>query len=264
MIERGGFCSLKEEIKHCNKCLLSETKKNSLPGEGNPESRVMLIAQAPGEKEDEEGMMFVGPTGIALNELLGELEVKRNSLYLTNLVKCMLPNYRRPRQEEIEACSEYLDREIDIVSPEIISPLGYYSTQYICNKYNYPVSDKKEYQENLYGKLFLTQGKKIYPLTHPTALVFDTTDKEKIKKNYAKLKIFLSECKWYEVCPMKRFYERGILDTKWVELYCKGDWQSCVRYEMEENGEEHPDWMLPDGNIEKELKKEAGADTIWK
>jgi len=166
----------------------------------------------------------------------------------------MLPNYRRPRQEEIEACSEYLDREIDIVSPEIISPLGYYSTQYICNKYNYPVSDKKEYQENLYGKLFLTQGKKIYPLTHPTALVFDTTDKEKIKKNYAKLKILLSECKWYPVCPMKRFYSAGMLESKWIELYCKGDWKSCVRYKMEENSEAHPDWMLPDGSIDARLK----------
>lgn len=245
---------MREEIKHCNKCLLSETRKNALPGEGNPEARVMLIAQSPGEKEDEEGRMFVGPTGKVLDELFGKLGIERSNFYLTNLIKCMLLNYRKPRPEEIEACSEYLDREIELINAEIISPLGYYSTQYICNKYDYAVPDKKEGLKNLYGRLFLTRGKKIYPLTHPTALIFDTTDKEKIKKDYAKLKVLLSECKWYNVCPMKRFYSDDILESKWVELYCKGDWKSCVRYEMEEKGEPHPDSMLPDGSIDPRLK----------
>lgn len=250
--------SLKVEIKNCTRCPLSKTRKNALPGEGNPEARVMLVAQAPGEREDEEGRMFIGPTGKVLDEMLGKLDIKRSNLYLTNLVKCMLPNYRKPRQDEIDACSEYLDREIELVDPEIISPLGYYATRYIFDKYDYPVPDKREDLENLYGKLLLTHEKKIYPLTHPTALVFDAQDKEKIKKNYRKLKVFLSECKWYPVCPMKDFYERGILDRTWVELYCKGDWESCVRYAMEENGEPHPDWMLPDGTIDEELKKSRG------
>jgi uracil-DNA glycosylase family 4 len=249
---------MKEQIINCNKCSLSETRKNALPGEGNPKARVTLIAQAPGEKEDEKGEMFVGPTGKALDELLGELSIERNNLYLTNLVKCMLPNYRKPSQEEIDACSEYLDQEINLIEPEIISPLGYYATRYICNKYDYPISGKKEDLENLYGKLLLTQKKKIYPLIHPTALVFDTQDKEKIKKDYRKLKIFLSECKWYQVCPMKDFYEKGILERRWVELYCKGDWENCTRYTMEENGESHPDWMLPDGTTDEELKKSRG------
>lgn len=255
MPDGESLYSMKEEIKNCNKCQLSETRKNALPGEGNPETRVMLVAQAPGEREDEEGKMFVGPTGKVLNELFGEIDIKRSNLYLTNLVKCMPPNYRKPRQDEIDACSEYLDREIELVNPEIISPLGYYATRYIFEKYDYPIPDKKEDLENFYGKLLLTQKKKIYPLTHPTTLVFDSQDKEKIKKNYRKLKVFLSECKWYPVCPMKRFYENGILERKWVKLYCKGDWEGCVRYNMEENGEEHPDWMLPDGSNDMELKR---------
>jgi uracil-DNA glycosylase family 4 len=252
--EAKGLSDLKEKIKNCDKCPLSETRKNTLPGEGNPNARVMLVAQAPGEKENEDGKMFVGPTGKALDELLCELGIERNNLYLTNLIKCMLPNYRKPKQEEIDTCSEYLNQEIKFIDPEVISPLGYYSTQYICNKYNHPVPDKKENLKIFYGKLFLAQEKKIYPLTHPTALVFDTTDKEKMKKDYAKLKVLLSECKWYPVCPMKRFYENGILDGKWVELYCKGDWRSCVRYNMEENGAYHPDWMLPDGSTAPSLK----------
>ncbi len=254
MTKKERLSILKEKIKNCSKCSLFETRKNALPGEGNLKARVMLVAQAPGEKEDEEGRMFVGPTGSALDKLFEELGLKKPDFYMTNLIKCMLPDYRNPKQEEIDACSEYLDREIELIDPEIISPLGYYSTKYICDKYNYTLPDKKEDFKNLYGKLLLTKSKKIYPLIHPTALIFESQDKEKIKKDYGKLKIFLSECKWYPVCPMRRFYENGLLDRSRIELYCKGDWASCVRYKMEEKGEYHPDWMLPDGSIAQELK----------
>jgi uracil-DNA glycosylase family 4 len=254
--EVKGLFALKEKIRICYKCPLSETRKNALPGEGNPNARVMLVAQAPGEKENKDGRMFVGPTGKALYELLGELGIEKNNLYLTNLIKCMLPNYRKPGNEEIDACSKYLNQEIKFIDPEIISPLGYYSTHHILNMHNYSTPGKKEDMENLYGKLILTEKRKIYPLIHPTALVFENTDKEKIKTDYSKLKTLLSECKWYPVCPMKRFYENGLLDRSWIELYCKGDWKSCIRYKMEEKGEYHPDWMLPDGSIDTKLKQE--------
>ncbi len=61
-------------------------------------------------------------------------------------------------------------------------------------------------------------------------------------------------CKWFPVCPMKRFYEQGLLNRKWIENYCQGDWSKCVRYQMEEQGEYHPDNMLPDGTIDESLK----------
>jgi len=63
----------------------------------------------------------------------------------------------------------------------------------------------------------------------------------------------LKECKWYQACPMKTFYEQGKLDKKWIDMYCKGDWDNCVRYMMEERGRFHPDFMLPDGTISEEL-----------
>ncbi len=62
-----------------------------------------------------------------------------------------------------------------------------------------------------------------------------------------------TNCKWYPVCPMKRFYENGRLEKKWIELYCMGNWKSCVRYQFEENGEYHPDNMLPNGEIDGTL-----------
>ena len=253
MPHRADFSVLKDRIENCGMCSLSKTRKHALPGEGNRQARIMLVAQAPGEKEDERGRMFVGPTGRVLDEILWELGLERNNFYLTNLIKCMLPDYRKPKSKEIEACSGYLDREIELLNPGIISPLGYYSTKYICNKYRYTVPDKKGV-ESLYGRLLLANGQKIYPLIHPTALVFDTSDKEKIRTGYAKLKVLLYECKWYYVCPMKRFFQAGILESKWVELYCRGDWESCIRYKMEEEGRSHPDSMLPDGSIDERLK----------
>ena len=63
----------------------------------------------------------------------------------------------------------------------------------------------------------------------------------------------MKDCKWYPVCPMKRFFTEGRLGKEWIEQYCKGDWESCKRYHMEEKGEPHPDWMLPNGTIDENL-----------
>jgi len=71
--------------------------------------------------------------------------------------------------------------------------------------------------------------------------------------DYKKLKILSEDCKWYQVCPMKFFYEQGKLDKKWIEQYCKGNWQDCIRFYKEENGIYHPDNMLPNGEIDESL-----------
>ncbi|MBN2546377.1 MAG: uracil-DNA glycosylase [Spirochaetes bacterium] len=62
------------------------------------------------------------------------------------------------------------------------------------------------------------------------------------------------ECKWYQVCPMKRYYEKGKINAKWINNYCKDKWITCIRYQMEENGKYHPDWILPDGSVDEKLK----------
>ena len=66
--------------------------------------------------------------------------------------------------------------------------------------------------------------------------------------------MFRKECKWFPVCPLRSFYEEGKVDRKWIESYCKGDCKYCIRYQMEESGEPHSDWMLPDGSISEELR----------
>jgi uracil-DNA glycosylase family 4 len=244
---------LNKEIKKCGKCRLSETRINPLCGEGNTNARLMMIAQAPGENEDREGSMFIGPSGEVLDELLNKANISRKEIYMTNLVKCILPGYRKPKQDEIEICSQYLDKEIGIIDPSVLVPLGYYATKYIFTKYDIPLPSKSDFN-GLYCKIFLGGDKKVFPLQHPAAVLYNNSIREKVIKNYCKLNIISVDCKWYQVCPLKRFCESGMLNKEWVGLYCKGDWESCTRYQMEEEGKTHPDWMLPDGSIDEKLK----------
>jgi len=243
---------LNQEIRKCTKCRLSETRNHTLCGEGNLHAKLFLIAQAPGQNEDKEGKMFIGPSGKVLDELFETIGIDKNKLYMTNLIKCMLPKYRKPKQDEIEICSQYVDREIELIDPEVLVTLGYYATKYLFEKYKFSMVAKSEFNE-VYGTLYLTGDRKVLPLQHPAVLLYRLFFREEVIKNYRKLKVVLTECKWYPVCPMKRFYEEGNLSKEWIERYCRGDWESCVRYRMEETGELHPDRMLPDGTLDDEL-----------
>ncbi len=156
------------------------------------------------------------------------------------------------KQDEIETCSYYLNEEIKLINPEILAPLGYYATGYIFQKYDILLPLKAEFS-SIYGGLFLTKDKKILPLPHPASLLYSPDFKQDLMKSYRKLQMLLKDCKWYPVCPMERFYEEGGLDKKWIELYCKRDWQSCIRYQMVEKGKVQPDWMLPDGSLDEKL-----------
>ncbi len=240
---------LNSRIRQCERCQLAETRQQALTGEGNPEAKFFLAALSPGEMEDREGKMFIGPSGRMLDELLKTADIKRQELYISNLIKCNLPQNRKPKMREIEACHIFLDEELKIIQPEFIVPLGFYTSRYILDKYHVESPSAKADFRQLYGKLFYSSGQKIYPIPHPASLLYNPDQLSGTQKKYNKLKIFQNECKWYCCCPMKRFYEQGRLLRKWIELYCHGDWQNCVRYQMEERGEYHPDRMLPDGSI---------------
>ena len=239
---------LNRQIKVCYKCQLSETRNHVLCGEGDPDACIMLVAQAPGEREDMEGRMFIGPSGGILEQLLEKNGIRRDGIYMTNLVKCMLPKYRKPKQVEIDTCSYYLEREIEIVKPEVIATLGHYASRHMLQKYVLDVPTGSAFRE-VYGKLYWTGERKILPLQHPAAVLYNPDMMPVLEGNYHKLQVLWKNCKWYPACPMKRLYEQGRLERRWVELYCKGDWESCVRYKMEEQGEPHSDYMLPDGTI---------------
>jgi DNA polymerase len=103
----------------------------------------------------------------------------------------MLPKYRKPKQDEIEACSQYLNKEIDLINPAILSPLGYYPTKYILEKYGISVPRSKSEFLAVYGKVFQTENKKILPLAHPATLLYNEFIWEEMTENYKKMKILL-------------------------------------------------------------------------
>ena len=183
---------INKEIKQCEKCRLSKSRINALCGEGDLNAKLMIIAQAPGEKEDREGRMFIGPSGKVLDELLEIANISRKEIYMTNLVKCMLPNYRKPKQDEIEICSDYLDKEIELIDPKILAPLGFHAIKYIFKKYDLELPPKPEFHKIL-GKVFLIGDKKIIPLQHPATVLYNHSLKIVLIKNYRKMKALLNE-----------------------------------------------------------------------
>jgi len=185
----NNFQILSQQIRACTKCKLFQTRKHALPGEGSLISRVLLLAQSPGKVEDEKNKMFVGPSGKIFNELLEHAGISRKEIYITNLIKCMLPNSRRPSKDEIEQCTKHLEKEIELLNPKVIVPLGFHSTRFIFMKYHIPRPPKNEYHK-LFGRIFHSGEISIYPLRHPTALLFNPKKREMMKVNYKMLNQF--------------------------------------------------------------------------
>ena len=172
---------MNQMIKACNKCRLSATKTNALCGEGNLNAKLMIIAQAPGETEDRDGKMFIGPSGKVFDELLMMAGIDRKNIYITNLVKCMLPKYRKPKLDEIETCAQYLDKEIELINPEVISTLGYFAARHIFERYN--IESELDFPESC-GKVFMSRDKKLVLLQHPTALLFNESLRDEMVDEY--------------------------------------------------------------------------------
>ncbi len=118
-----------EEIKTCQNCILSQGRTNAVPGEGPEDADIMFIGEGPGFHEDRQGLPFVGAAGNYLNELLAKIDLGRQDVYITNVVKCRPPGNRDPQAAEIDACRSYLDKQIDLIRPRLIVTLGRFSMQ---------------------------------------------------------------------------------------------------------------------------------------
>ena len=184
--------TLNYQIRACENCALSATRKHALTGEGNIDASVLFVALSPGAKEDIGNRMFIGPSGQVFNRLLQNAGIDRQSVYMTNLVKCILPNNRKPTWNEIEFCSSFLDDEILIIQPQIIVPLGYYATHSILTKYHVDPSHEEMSFKHINGKLLVLDGMKIFPLTHPSALLYNPSFEADTLAKYIKLKSFLT------------------------------------------------------------------------
>jgi DNA polymerase len=123
----SDFDDLIARIKSCTLCSLSEKRTQAVPGEGSRDADIMFIGEGPGFYEDRDGRPFIGPAGKFLDQLLASAGLHRESVYITNMVKCRPPNNRDPLPGEVDACRPYLNSQIDMVSPRVIVTLGRHS-----------------------------------------------------------------------------------------------------------------------------------------
>lgn len=128
----GGYVSdelelIAQEVRACTKCRLYQTAKNGVPGEGSPTADIMLVGEGPGFHEDAQGRPFVGPAGQLLNELLAKAGLRREDVFITNIVKHRPPGNRDPEPDEKAACFDYLERQIATMKPKLIVTLGRHS-----------------------------------------------------------------------------------------------------------------------------------------
>ena len=122
--ENNDLTSLNEVVKKCKKCNLHKTRQNTVFGEGDPDSDIMIIGEAPGREEDEVGRPFIGRAGKLLNEFLKSIGLNRDLVFIVNTIKCRPPENRDPETVEINACSDYLDQQINIIKPKVLVLLG--------------------------------------------------------------------------------------------------------------------------------------------
>lgn len=113
----------------CTACALAEGRTQVVFGAGSPDADVLIVGEAPGQQEDEQGIPFVGRSGQLLVKLLGEVDLQREDVYITNVAKCRPPANRDPRPDEIDACKGYLVRQIELIDPTVVITLGNFSTK---------------------------------------------------------------------------------------------------------------------------------------
>ncbi len=174
---------IEERIKVCTLCRLHLNRRNAVPGEGNYKAEIMIIGEAPGEEEDKQAKPFVGRAGKILNKMLERIGIKREEVYITNVVKCRPPGNREPLDDEAKICMEnYLFRQIELISPKIILLLGSIATKHLLGIKN--VSDARE-------KL-IEKDKRVYFATyHPAVALYNPKKEEDLKKDFERfLKIY--------------------------------------------------------------------------
>ena len=167
------------EVRVCQKCPLAATRIKAVPGEGPHNAEVLLIGEGPGFNEDKQGRPFIGASGQFLTELLAGAGYKREEVFITNVVKCRPPENRDPQPKEIEACSEYLQRQIALINPKVIVTLGRFSMAHY-----FPGAKISA----IHGQAKMMDGRAIVAMFHPAAALHQPALRESITNDFRKLK----------------------------------------------------------------------------
>ena len=175
---------LYREVANCQSCQLAKHRTKVVPGEGSGGSRMFFIGEAPGWHEDQQGRPFVGPAGQFLDQLLASIGLRREEVYIANVIKCRPPQNRDPLPDEIEACRKWLDRQIEIVHPKMIITLGRYSlARYFPD----------ETISKVHGKARKMDGIIYYAMYHPAAALHQGSLRRIIEADMLKIPQVLAQ-----------------------------------------------------------------------
>ncbi|HUW71866.1 MAG TPA: uracil-DNA glycosylase [Candidatus Humimicrobiaceae bacterium] len=185
---------VKEEVLSCQECPLcierAKSKFYPVIGEGSHRAKIMFVGEAPGLNEAKTGRPFCGAAGKILDELLGSVGIKREDVYITNILKDRPPENRDPQPEEIKACTLYLERQIEIIKPKVICPLGRHSMKFLMEKFE--LESQIEGISKIHGKLFeinnFFQHIIIIPFYHPAVATYNPNMKKILKEDFKILK----------------------------------------------------------------------------
>ncbi len=171
---------LKSIVERCRRCPLYRTRTNTVFGEGNPKAKLMFIGEGPGFHEDKMGRPFVGRAGQLLDKMIGAIGLKREEVYITNIVKCRPPNNRNPYENESKICIEFLRWQVKIIQPDIIVCLGAVSARNIIDE-NFRITKERG--------IWYQRGKfNIMATYHPAALLRDESKKKDAWEDFKSIK----------------------------------------------------------------------------
>jgi len=188
MEKEKELTEISRHVASCKKCSLYKNATNPVPGEGNPEAEIMFIGEGPGYWEDQRGIPFCGQAGKLLDELLQSIKVARKDVFITNVVKHRPLANRDPLPEEIEACREFLDRQIEIIQPKIIVTLGRFSMERF-------IPGAKISRIHGQARFVEFAGRKIIviPMFHPAAALRGEQVMRILKQDFLKIPVFLKD-----------------------------------------------------------------------
>ena len=188
MKDSKKLLNLAREIKRCKKCRLWKTRKNTVPGEGPINAKILFIGQAPGNEEDKIGRPFIGRAGKLLTELLDSANINRQEVFITSILKCFPPKNRKPKKDEIEACSPYLKKQIEIINPKLIVLLGEVAKNTLIGLNRNLKDLRGKNLKDLHGKIVKKYGRTFFVTYHPAAGIRFQKFKRKLFSDFKKLK----------------------------------------------------------------------------
>jgi len=160
------------EARSCQKCPLWETRKNVVVGAGSLDTDIVLVGEAPGRREDETGLPFVGSAGKRLDGVLEKAGFSREDLFIANILKCRPPGNRRPKKAEVEICEGYLMRQLEIIEPHIVGAMGNSAWGYFCSRFGVGERPISEVHGRVYDVDASWGSIKLIPLFHPAAAIY--------------------------------------------------------------------------------------------